>query len=457
MSCSLVLKTTPKQAHQAFGKMPLFHLLAITTSVALHGPPVAFRARPVLMTAEPDKVATTPDTSAAAYPNIEVAAAAEAAKALLDEDAKALLDDEALANVDVAAAAEAAKAMLGDDELAVAAMSDALSMDDNMDYAFSMLGDDDFRLYAALDAPAMQNYKAWRTRGDRLFARAGDILSTGEKVCARDIVNVLARWNTFAEWDTAGVLPEMDECFDGKGEVKDGPALQKAWARWDVEHEGNLWASTIKKDRTTNLPPWNSWQKKFDPHWGVPEKEAFGSQPWAARSPARRAWCIRRNQAQRWWHNTNVPLLPVGDSTEALAYSVGSSLDELSSMEVKPLACDLVFDALSKSQSGIVSKDLIDERRKAYVTADGAFDADAFNSDLNEGRRNVIVSLMIFPGSLNLVGLIAYIKLDGWQMTMDAGGDVMHQMQANVALWGGMLSESFVMWGGACADACWLF
>jgi len=34
----------------------------------------------------------------------------------------------------------------------------------------------------------------------------------------------------------------------------------------------------------------------------------------------RRAWCQRRGQAQRWWHNQNVALLPF--TSDALAASV---------------------------------------------------------------------------------------------------------------------------------------
>jgi len=104
-------------------------------------------------------------------------------------------------------------------------------------------------------------------------------------VTAKDVVNVLGRWQSHAEWDAVGKLAEMNTLFDADGDVQDGPALAAAWQRWDVAHEGNLWASTITKDRTVNLPPWKARNREFDPYWGAPDVEAPGSQPWAARSP----------------------------------------------------------------------------------------------------------------------------------------------------------------------------
>ena len=176
----------------------------------------------------------------------------------------------------------------------------------------------------------------------RRFVRPGSMLS-GESVSAAEIVAVLARWRSFTEWDSIGALAEMDCLFDAEGQVQDGPALQAAWERWEEAHDGSLWSKSIKLDRTAHLPPYKSWSVR-DTYWTSSEEEeptAAGPQPWAARSPERRGWCIRRGQAQRWWFRTNVPLLPVRDDMNAFTQSVGSG--ELP--DVSPLACDIVFDA----------------------------------------------------------------------------------------------------------------
>lgn len=287
--------------------------------------------------------------------------------------------------------------------------------------------------------------KEWFNKGmaERRFTRAADWLSMGESVSAVDVVCVLSRWREFAEWDEHGILPEMDAMFDGAGNVCDGPALQRAWVRWDAAHVDSLWASSIRLDRTTHLPPWKARgvkRPKADPFWGVPDVEAAGSQPWAARSPERRGWCVRFGQAQRWWHATNVAGgLPVRTDTAPLAASVGLTPEEIDQREVSPLACDIVFDALSRSQSGIVDKELVNERRACYETSDGAFDADAFAADLSAAKRATVVASAIFPGSLNLVMLVAYLQCDGVAKTMEAWDGMLETIMANVALWSRML------------------
>ena len=99
-------------------------------------------------------------------------------------------------------------------------------------------------------------------------------------------------------------------------------------------------------------------------------------------------------------------LLPF--KSEAMAASVGLSAAELDAREVTWEACDVVFDALSRSQSGIIDKSLVDERRAAYQTSEGGFDAEAFEADLAAAGATVAASLAIFPGSLNLVFLVAF-------------------------------------------------
>jgi hypothetical protein len=69
-----------------------------------------------------------------------------------------------------------------------------------------------------------------KTPISRTFCRGSDILSTGKSVTAAEVVNVLGRWRTHEEWDTVGKLPELDELFDDKGTLKDGPALQALWS-----------------------------------------------------------------------------------------------------------------------------------------------------------------------------------------------------------------------------------
>lgn len=122
-----------------------------------------------------------------------------------------------------------------------------------------------------------------------------------------------------------------------------------------------------------------------------------------------------------------------------MAASVGATAAELDATAPTWEACDVVFDALSRSQSGLVDKSLINERRAMYETADGAFDANAFAAELADARKNILVSLAIFPGSLNLIFLVAFLEADGVSATLAAYDNMLRTVDANMAIWGAML------------------
>ena len=265
---------------------------------------------------------------------------------------------------------------------------------------------------------------------------------------------MLGRYQSFKEWDTLGVLGEMDGLFDSDGNVCDGPALQRAWQRWDEAYLTGKDPATearmlkvkgLPSYRKVNLPVWMASGRgstpmrdpAFGEYLGREKERLSGPQPDAARSAARRGFCKRRGQAQRWWHNENVPLLDF--TNEAMAQSIGMSAAELQAVEPSWEACDVVFDALSRSQSGLVDKALIDERRAAYETVDGAFDIEAFRSDLTAGRVNVATSLAIFPGLLNVVFVIAFLQADGLSYAADSWENLLTQVGKNTAIWGGLL------------------
>ena len=47
------------------------------------------------------------------------------------------------------------------------------------------------------------------------FKRGSDLLQIGEQVSARQIVNVLGRWQTHEEWDTIGTAGKLDDLTSG--------------------------------------------------------------------------------------------------------------------------------------------------------------------------------------------------------------------------------------------------
>ena len=113
-------------------------------------------------------------------------------------------------------------------------------------------------------------------------------------------------------------------------------------------------------------------------------------------TPQRRGWAKRNRQVQRYWHAENVGLLPF--TSKPLAASVGCTVAEMNAMPINPRACDVVFDALSRSQSGITEEEFCDERRAAWQAADGSFDAAAFEAD-GTGRRTIASAYFLSLGS----------------------------------------------------------
>ena len=257
-----------------------------------------------------------------------------------------------------------------------------------------------------------------------------------------------------------GVLTEMDQLFDENGNVCDGPALSRAWARWDAEYitgkNPAMEAKMLKvkgqpEYRKANLPVWmaagTDATPKRDPAFGEylgrAGERLSGPQPDAARSAARRGFCKRKGQVQRWWHNEGLVSGKLPFTSQGMAKSVGLTVDDFVAMEPPSCeACDVVFDALSRSQSGIVDKDVVDGRRRAYETAGCGFDADAFARDLNAARLTVAISLAIFPGSLNLVFLIAFLQADGTTYALGAWANLQAQADRNIDIWTGMVQGS---------------
>jgi len=201
--------------------------------------------------------------------------------------------------------------------------------------------------------------------------RAKDLLGLEEGCSVKDIVNVLGRWTTYKQWDSVGELVQMDKLFNS-----DGTEIVQ-----------------LKSQQTSSLL--------------APKK---GNGDWVKKTPQRRGFCLRRGLCQRYWHSENVGKLPF--KSKSLAASIGCTVSELNSMPINPLATDVIFDALSQGNSGIIQREIADERRASYETPAG-FNLAAFKSDLSAGKVTCVRSYLIFPGTFQLTALGIFFKLDG--------------------------------------------
>ena len=130
-----------------------------------------------------------------------------------------------------------------------------------------------------------------------------------------------------------------------------------------------------------------------------------------AATEKRREFAQKYDQAERLAFNTNVPTLPFVDAP--LAASVGRTVDDFATMEITPAHLSVVFDALANSKTTLVSKDAADERIKAWRTADGGFDAEAFGGGLRKGlvavlAANAVLYFFIASG----IAVVARVALD---------------------------------------------
>ena len=225
---------------------------------------------------------------------------------------------------------------------------------------------------------------------ERKFARAPNLLDLGdEKVTARQIVNVLGRWTTHTQWwEGIGVSVNLEAILNDPSKMAELKPMSEAVRT----KSGNLRRALSPEEKAARSP---------------------------ARTPARRAFCNRNNLVQRWVHSENVGLLPFTD--EAMAASVGATAAELDAEPIDKLAAEIVFDALSASQSGVCPIDDCNARRASYTdAATGGFDADAFAAGLRRAKLNICGAYAVYPGALNLVMLGVAIKLDAYHLGLDA-------------------------------------
>jgi len=262
--------------------------------------------------------------------------------------------------------------------------------------------------------------------------RRGKILDMWEEVPARDIVNVLGRWQTYQQWDSVGPLREMDKLFGPDWQpLKPLPvAMPSFFYTRRVSKQDGDYARQVKAFEASGKD-----FKAEGKSYGVGERN--DPRP----TPQRRGWAKRNQQVQRYWHNQNVQLLKF--TSKPLAASVGATVQEMNQLPINPRATEIVFDALSRSQGGITEEATCDERRAAWQFADGSFNADAFDEDLWEARKTVASAYFLFPGLPFIVSNAVFYspKVDGIKLIADYSEKNNAMLAKNAAMWADVFSK----------------
>ena len=102
-----------------------------------------------------------------------------------------------------------------------------------------------------------------------------------------------------------------------------------------------------------------------------------------------------------------VPELPF--TNELLAKSVGLTVEDFQKLPVSIAACNIVFDALAESRSGLIPYATVDDRYKQIVNADGSFNELAFRVGHTKSTVLIIVGWFIF-GKANFICVLVGVK-----------------------------------------------
>jgi len=110
---------------------------------------------------------------------------------------------------------------------------------------------------------------------------------------------------------------------------------------------------------------------------------------------------------ERYGLMCNGPMRPFTDAK--LAASVGLTCEELNTLPVSMAACNIVYDALAESRSGLIPYSEADKRRRAFILDDGALDLGRFKAGLYKSRAVVIFAWFWF-GKGNFVWILVMAR-----------------------------------------------
>lgn len=103
----------------------------------------------------------------------------------------------------------------------------------------------------------------------------------------------------------------------------------------------------------------------------------------------------------------NAPNLPF--TNEKLAASVGLTVEDFQKLPVSKAACNILYDALAESRSGLIPYATVDARRNQIVEADGSFNELAFRIGHTKSTILIIVGWFIF-GKANFIWVLVGVK-----------------------------------------------
>jgi hypothetical protein len=117
---------------------------------------------------------------------------------------------------------------------------------------------------------------------------------------------------------------------------------------------------------------------------------------------------VRMKCSERVALYQNCPNLPFTNAK--LAASVGLTVEDFAGLEVTKASCNVVYDALAESRSGLIPYATMDARRAGLTDTAGGFNEVAFRTGLYKSRGLIILAWFLF-GKGNFVWVLVAAKL----------------------------------------------
>lgn len=217
----------------------------------------------------------------------------------------------------------------------------------------------------------------------------------------------------------AFVPPELGSGFGGiPGAIElltpDHPVLSKLLAKVPDDIKQEMHRAEFWTNETATILECINVVGRWNDYTDILERSVFTSESYRDEDLRQSGTEKRYKMAQklkcteRYGLMCNAPNKPFTNA--ALAASVGLTCEDFNALPVSMAACNIVYDAMAESRTGLIPYAQSDARRAAFTAGpDGSFDQNRFKIGLYKSRAVVIFAWFWF-GKGNFVWILVFAR-----------------------------------------------
>lgn len=216
----------------------------------------------------------------------------------------------------------------------------------------------------------------------------------------------------------AFVPPEVGPGFAGIGDAiellePEHPVLSKLLEKVPEDARERLNRAEFWTNETATVLELINVMGRWQQHTDILERSVFTTESYRdedlrqSGTEKRYKMAQRMKCTERYGLMCNAPYKPFTD--EKLAASVGLTCEDFNTLPVSMAACNIVYDAMAESRSGLIPYKDADARRASWVMEDGSVDLGKFKSGLYKSRAVVIFAWFWF-GKGNFVWILVIAR-----------------------------------------------